>query len=113
MSIGRAWVLFVFLQIQQHRLDKGAFMSKDNPTPMPRDLEGIAKQLGNAEAGSATAFDVKGSEGHSEQLVDAIEMIGEEQAAQLPPPRDDGISPGMRYLHSSRTIHQLVTDRNR
>ena len=23
------------------------------------------------------------------------------------------ISPGMRYLHSSRTIHQLVTDRNR
>ena len=23
------------------------------------------------------------------------------------------ITPGMRYLHSSRTIHQLVTDRNR
>jgi hypothetical protein len=49
----------------------------------------------------------------TERRVDEIEMIGEEQAAQLPPPGHTGVTAGMRYLHSSRTIHQLVTDRNR
>lgn len=51
----------------------------------------------------------------SERLVDAIEMIGEEHAAGMPVPRPDHgrVTPAMRYLHSSRTIHQLVTDRNR
>jgi hypothetical protein len=39
-------------------------------------------------------------------------MIGEEQAAGFPVGSPE-ISPGMRYLHASRTIHQLVTDRNR
>ena len=57
------------------------------------------------------SFDVKG-EGHSEQLVDAIEMIGEETAAGMRTPHSE-VSAGMRYLHASRTIHQLVTDRNR
>ena len=58
------------------------------------------------------SFDVKGEGGLSEQLVDAIEMIGEETAAGMRTPHSK-ISPGMRYLHASRTIHQLVTDRNR
>lgn len=49
----------------------------------------------------------------TERRLDEIEMIGEEQAANLPPPGQSGVTPGMRYLHSSRTIHQLVTDRNR
>lgn len=49
----------------------------------------------------------------SEKLVDAIEMLGEENAAGLQPSAQSQISPGMRYLHSSRTISQLVTDRNR
>jgi hypothetical protein len=49
----------------------------------------------------------------TEKRVDEIEMIGEEQAANLPPPGQSGVTAGMRYLHSSRTIHQLVTDRNR
>ena len=49
----------------------------------------------------------------TEKRLDEIEMIGEEQAANLPPPGQSGVTPGMRYLHSSRTIHQLVTDRNR
>jgi hypothetical protein len=39
-------------------------------------------------------------------------MIGEETAAGMRTPHSE-ISPGMRYLHASRTIHQLVTDRNR
>ena len=58
------------------------------------------------------SFDVKGGEGFSEKLVDAIEMIGEEEAGRLRPPPTE-VTAGMRYLHSSRTIHQLVTDRNR
>jgi hypothetical protein len=66
----------------------------------------------DAAQATADAFDVRTGEGYSEKLVDAIEMIGEEQAAGLqPPPRN--VTAGMRYLHCSRTIHQLVTDRNR
>jgi hypothetical protein len=57
------------------------------------------------------SFDIKG-DGVSEQLVDAIEMIGEETAAGMPHSRSE-VTAGMRYLHTSRTIHQLVTDRNR
>ncbi len=53
------------------------------------------------------------SESFSEKLVDAIEMLGEEKAAGLRPAGHSGVTPGMRYLHCSRTIHQLVTDRNR
>jgi hypothetical protein len=34
-------------------------------------------------------------------------------AAGLRPPGRSDVSAGMRYLHSSRTIHQLVADRNR
>jgi hypothetical protein len=42
-----------------------------------------------------------------------IEMIGEEAAIKWSPPPGISISPEVRYLHISRTIHQLVTDRNR
>jgi MFS family permease len=49
----------------------------------------------------------------AEKRVDEIEMIGEEEAAGLTPAAESPISPAMRYLHISRTIHQLVTDRNR
>lgn len=49
----------------------------------------------------------------SERKVDEIEMIGEELAVKWPVSTHEGITPGMRFLHSSRTIHQLVTDRNR
>jgi len=73
--------------------------------------------VGEPHKGSLEAFDVKAGEGYSEKLVDQIEMIGEEEAAGFKAAPHvhvpDGITPGMRYLHSSRTIHQLVTDRNR
>ena len=49
----------------------------------------------------------------TEKRLDSIEMIGEEEAAGLQATGASQVSAGMRYLHSSRTIHQLVTDRNR
>jgi hypothetical protein len=42
-----------------------------------------------------------------------IEMLGEEEALGFSRTANQGITPGMRYLHSSRTINQLVIDRNR
>ena len=42
-----------------------------------------------------------------------IEMIGEEAAIGWVPKPHASLSPEVRYLHISRTIHQLVTDRNR
>jgi hypothetical protein len=48
-----------------------------------------------------------------EKRLDEIEMWGEEEAARLHAAGASEVSPGMRYLHCSRTIHQLVTDRNR
>src|SRR5205814_7333704 len=49
----------------------------------------------------------------TERRLDQIEMIGEEQAAGFQTPAHSEVTAGMRYLHCSRTIHQLVTDRNR
>ena len=69
------------------------------PLPSPSHTDGLSASAAAEEA--------------TERRVDEIEMIGEEQAAQLPPPGNTGVTVGMRYLHSSRTIHQLVTDRNR
>src|SRR5215813_10510481 len=78
------------------------------------ELADIVRQLPDAHQGTTESFDAKAGEGFSEKLVDAIEMIGEETAAGLPQPGAPGqVSAGMRYLHSSRTIHELVTDRNR
>jgi hypothetical protein len=42
-----------------------------------------------------------------------IEMVGEEAAAGFRPAPHEPLAPEVRYLHVSRTIHQLVTDRNR
>jgi len=43
----------------------------------------------------------------------AIEMEGEEVAAGWKPEPHQPLSPEVRFLHVSRTIHQLITDRNR
>ncbi len=83
------------------------------PAPnTPKDIAEIVKELPGGEPG-VDSFDVKGSEVYSEKLVDAIEMIGEERASGFEPPGPSQVTAGMRYLHCSRTIHQLVTDRNR
>ena len=42
-----------------------------------------------------------------------IEMAGEEVVAGWRPAAHKPLAPEVRFLHSSRTIHQLVTDRNR
>lgn len=83
-------------------------------TPPPHDLREIVEQLPESHVGTTDSLlDVKAAEGYSEKVVDAIEMIGEEQAAGLGRTGPSQVTPAMRYLHSSRTIHQLVTDRNR
>jgi hypothetical protein len=87
-------------------------MSNDANQP-PKEIRDIVAQLPDAHQGSMEAFDANQGEGYSEKLVDAIEMIGEEKAAGFDAAGPSEITPGMRYLHSSRTIHQLVTDRNR
>lgn len=43
----------------------------------------------------------------------AIEMAGEEAAVGWKPTGHNALSPEVRYLHVSRTIHQLISDRNR
>src|SRR5687768_15522570 len=90
-------------------------MSQDQSPSLPSDVAGIARQISDPQRGNSDGFNLKSGDGYSEKLVDQIEMIGEEHAAgfKMPESDRDAITPGMRYLHSSRTIHQLVTDRNR
>src|SRR5262245_49578910 len=80
----------------------------------PTDLAAIAAPLGDQTQALLESLGVKTGQGCSEKVIDAIEMIGEETAAGMPLPAPHStITPAMRYLHCSRTIHQLVTDRNR
>jgi hypothetical protein len=76
------------------------------------DLKDISTQVPPPSAAATDGFDGKEIMDDTEKAIDQIEMIGEEEAAGL---RRGGsqVSAGMRYLLSSRTIHQLVTDRNR
>lgn len=72
----------------------------DPPDPTPADhTEGLG-------------FDV-GSDAEVDQKLARIEMAGEEAAIGWKPSKHDPLSPEVRYLHVSRTIHQLITDRNR
>jgi hypothetical protein len=57
-------------------------------------------------------LDVSGDEELDKKLA-TIEMAGEESAAGFSPARHRPLSPDVRYLHISRTIHELITDRNR
>jgi hypothetical protein len=91
-------------------LNPGIAMTNDSN--IPKDIREIIAQVPDADKATLDSFNAKEADGASEKVVDAIEMIGEEQAAGFPT-GSPGVSPGMRYLHSSRTIHQLVTDRNR
>jgi hypothetical protein len=56
--------------------------------------------------------DTSGEEAIDRRLA-AIEMAGEDVAAGWKPAPHQPLAPEVRYLHISRTIHQLVTDRNR
>jgi hypothetical protein len=83
-------------------------------TPPTSDLADITAQVRPATDRTTDGLSMRAlDEDAAARLVDQIEMIGEESAAGLRPPGHTDITPGMRYLHSSRTIHQLVSDRNR
>jgi hypothetical protein len=83
------------------------------PAPRTREVAEIAADLGAGHQ-HTDGFGVKDLlQESTEQKVDRIEMLGEEVAGGFRPPEASAISPALRYLHSSRTIHQLVTDRNR
>ncbi len=53
------------------------------------------------------------AESDVDQKLATIEMEGEEAALGFRPAPHRPLSPEVRYLHVSRTIHQLITDRNR
>ncbi len=57
-------------------------------------------------------IDVTGEEQVDERLA-TIEMAGEEVAAGFHAAPHKPLAPEVRFLHASRTIHELVTDRNR
>ena len=79
-------------------------MSDPSPTLDPEVHE-------HAE-GLASGADALTEEGLDRRLAE-IEMAGEEVAVGWKPAAHAALSPEVRYLHISRTIHQLVTDRNR
>lgn len=56
--------------------------------------------------------DVTGEEGVDRRLAE-IELEGEEIAAGWKPAPHPPLAPEVRFLHISRTINQLITDRNR
>ena len=58
------------------------------------------------------SVDVGGEEEVDRRLA-AIEMAGEEVSTGWKPAPHQPLAPEVRYLHASRTIHQLITDRNR
>lgn len=84
-----------------------------SPPQPPSPTPAIAAQVPPPKTGQTEGlFGVASLDEHTEKRIDAIEMIGEEVAAEFRPPHSE-VTAGMRYLHCSRTIHQLVTDRNR
>jgi hypothetical protein len=86
-----------------------------SPTPpVSSELDQVKSQVPPPDGAKTNGlFGQTALEEWTEKKIDDIEMIGEEMAAGFRSPGHSEVSPGMRYLHSSRTIHQLVTDRNR
>ena len=74
-------------------------MSDEEPSAVREHAEGLQ-------------VDVTGDEEMDARLA-SIEMAGEEVAAGFKPGPHRPLAPELRFLHVSRTIHQLVTDRNR
>lgn len=80
---------------------------------------------GTSQGGSdpvLTPYPIEHRDGFSDELagdstvdarLDAIEMAGEEVAVGWKPSKVPPLAPEVRYLHISRTINQLITDRNR
>ncbi len=75
-------------------------------SPLPQD---VAKVQDHAEGLEIDPND----EDEVDATLAAIEMAGEEVAAGWKPAAHKPLAPEVRFLHASRTIHQLITDRNR
>jgi hypothetical protein len=83
------------------------------PTPVPPRADDPNRPGGRPKDHTdGFSIDVAGEEEVDRRLA-AIEMAGEEVAAGWKPAPHEPLSPEVRYLHVSRTIHQLITDRNR
>ncbi|MEJ7637762.1 MAG: hypothetical protein WKF75_07165 [Singulisphaera sp.] len=76
--------------------------------PSPR----LDPEVRDHAEGLDSGADALSEEGVDRRLAE-IEMAGEEVALDWKPAAHPALSPEVRYLHISRTIHQLVTDRNR
>jgi hypothetical protein len=80
---------------------------------MPEPTPPIPAELAKA-AEHAEGLHVDPTEDDSvDATLAAIEMAGEEVAAGWKPAAHRPLAPEVRFLHASRTIHQLITDRNR
>lgn len=77
------------------------------PDPSP-----FSPKDGLREHVQGLADNIGGEESIDRRLAE-IEMLGEEAAAGWKPESHPPLAPEVRFLHVSRTIHQLVTDRNR
>ena len=85
------------------------YLSPSDPTPpisppppgppAPEHTEGLSPDLGGDE--------------EVDRTLARIEMEGEEVATGWKPSAHPSLAPEVRYLHVSRTIHELITDRNR
>jgi hypothetical protein len=93
---------------QRRREDRG-------PTPMSEQATPPTGPIKDAEAAhhlEGFSLDVSDDTEVDKRLAD-IELAGEEVAAGWKPQPHQPLSPEVRYLHVSRTIHQLIVDRNR
>ena len=77
-------------------------------TPSPESIVDNAAR----ERRDGISIDVLGDDEVDKTLA-ALEMAGEEVIAGFRPARHAPLAPEVRFLHSSRTIHELITDRNR
>src|ERR1700733_7083556 len=77
------------------------------------EMEDVVREVPPPTPADTSGLDAKELLEETEKKIDQIEMIGEEVAGGFRPAGASQISPALRYLHISRTIHQLVTDRNR
>lgn len=82
------------------------------PPPPSRPAGSPAPDEAVREHAEGLGVEVGGEEDVDRRLAE-IEMAGEEVAAGWKPEAHPPLAPEVRFLHSSRTIHQLITDRNR
>jgi hypothetical protein len=81
-------------------------MDSSPPPPKPPSDPPIKEHV------DGLSLDVSGDEELDKKLA-TLEMAGEEAAVGFTPAPHRPLSHDVRYLHISRTIHELITDRNR